>query len=210
MLSLLSFTIWHWLERLGGAGLILLGLPDNSPIPIPGSMDALTMILSAHQRNWWPYYAAMATIGGVVGGYVTYALAREGGKDGLEKRMSRKKAQRLHNTFNKFGFWSLFVPGLLPPPVPFSPFLIAAGALSYPRRKFLVAVGTARAIRYGALGYLGSRYSRQIFGFFHEYYEPILWTFVALAIIGGIVAVIYFGKRKKKRKASSVKSRKAA
>jgi len=35
-----------WLERLGGLGLILLGLADNSPIPLPGSMDVLTVILS--------------------------------------------------------------------------------------------------------------------------------------------------------------------
>lgn len=211
MIPLFSVTIWSWLERLGGAGLILLGLADNSPLPIPGGMDALTIILSAHQRGWWPYYAAMATIGGIVGGYVTYALAREGGKEGLEKRMSRKKAQRLHNAFNKFGFWSLFIPGLLPPPVPFSPFVIAAGALSYPRKNFLLAVGTARAIRYGALAYLGSRYSRQIFGFFREYYQPIFWTLLALAIVGGIAAMIYFWKKKHEKSApSSGKRRKAA
>src|SRR5438105_3218603 len=60
---LLSITLWIWLERLGGAGLILLGLADNSVVPLPGSMDALTVILSAHEKTWWPYYAAMATIG---------------------------------------------------------------------------------------------------------------------------------------------------
>jgi membrane protein YqaA with SNARE-associated domain len=197
MLSLFSISIWSWLERLGGVGLILLGLADNSPVPLPGSMDALTIILSAHQKNWWPYYAIMATIGGLVGGYATYALAREGGKEGLDKKLSRRKAKKVYKIFNKYGFWSLFVPALLPPPVPFSPFLIAAGALNYSRKKFLVAVGTARAIRYGALAYLGSLYSRQIFGFFHEYYQPILWTLLGLAAAGGILLAIYVWKRKK-------------
>src|SRR5215471_9724944 len=30
-----------WLLRLGGLGLILLGIADNSVIPLPGSMDVL-------------------------------------------------------------------------------------------------------------------------------------------------------------------------
>lgn len=202
MIQVIATTVWSWLERLGGIGLVLLGLADNSPLPLPGSMDALTIILSAHQKNWWPYYAIMATIGGVAGGYLTYLLAREG-EEGLEKKLPKQKAERAHRIFNKFGFWSLFVPALLPPPVPFSPFLIAAGALNYSRNKFLVAVGTARAIRYGALAYLGSRYSRQIFGFFENYYQPLLWTLLGLAVAGGIAAAVYLWKRKKEGQAHS-------
>ena len=64
------FTLGAWLKRLGGLGLVLLGFADNSVIPMPGSMDALTVVLSAHQKDWWPYYAAMATLGGVLGGWV--------------------------------------------------------------------------------------------------------------------------------------------
>jgi len=160
-------------------------------------MDALTIILSAHHKDWWGYYAIMATIGAVVGGYMTYALARKGGKEGLPKKLPKKKAEQVHKTFEKYGFWSLFVPALLPPPVPFSPFLIAAGALNYSPRRFLLALGTARGIRYCALAYLGSSYSRQIFGFSQEYYKPILWTLLTFAVIGVIAAAIYFWKRKR-------------
>jgi len=197
MVNAVAITVWGWLERLGGIGLILLGLVDNSPVPVPGSMDALTIILSAHHKDWWGYYAIMATIGAVVGGYMTYALARKGGKEGLPKKLPKKKAEQVHKTFEKCGFWSLFVPALLPPPVPFSPFLIAAGALNYSPRRFLLALGTARGIRYCALAYLGSSYSRQIFGFSREYYKPILWTLLTFAVIGIIAAAIYFWKRKR-------------
>lgn len=193
-------SIWGWLERLGGVGLILLGLADNSVVPLPGSMDALTIVLSAHQKDWWPYYAIMATIGGIVGGYATYALGREGGKEALEKRLPKDKAAKVHKTFEKYGFWTLFVPALLPPPVPFSPFLVAAGALKYSRQKFFVAVGVARAIRYGALAYLGSIYGRQIFGFLSKEYKPILWTLIALAVLGGVGGGIYVWKRKREGK----------
>lgn len=194
------FAISPWLERLGGLGLILLGFADNSVIPMPGSMDALTIILSAHQKAWWPYYAAMATIGGMVGGYATYALGAKSGEAALEKKLPKKKAEKIYRLFNKYGFWSLFVPALLPPPVPYSPFLLVAGALKYSRRNFFIAVGTARAIRYGLLAWLGSMYHREIFHFFHRYYEPILWTVVALAVLGCIAALWWTWKRKREGK----------
>ncbi|MBZ5503946.1 MAG: VTT domain-containing protein [Acidobacteriia bacterium] len=193
-------SLGAWLERLGGVGLVLLGFADNSVVPMPGSMDALTIMLSAHQKSFWPYYAIMATIGGLVGGYATYALGAKSGEGALEKKLRKKQAERIYKIFNKYGFWSLFVPALLPPPVPFSPFLLVAGALKYSRRNLLIAVGSARAIRYGLLAWLGSIYSKQIFGFFHEYYSPVLWTVMTLAVGGGLAAGFYAWKRKREGK----------
>jgi membrane protein YqaA with SNARE-associated domain len=193
-------SIGSWLERLGGLGLILLGLADNSVVPMPGSMDALTIVLSAHQRSWWPYYAIMATIGGIVGAYVTYGLGFKSGEHALEKKLPQKKAERIYRLFKKYGFWSLFVPALLPPPVPYSPFLIVAGALKYPKRNFLAAVGLARAIRYSLLAWLGSMYSKQIFGFFHAYYKPLFWSLVGLGVAGGAAALFWTWKRKRQGK----------
>jgi len=197
---ILYLTMGAWLERLGGLGLILLGFADNSVVPMPGSMDALTVILSAHQRSWWPYYALMATIGGIVGGYVTYGLGLKSGEAALEKKLPKKKADRIYKLFNRYGFWSLFVPGLLPPPVPYSPFLIVAGALKYSKRNFFIAVGLARAIRYSLVAWLGSMYSKQIFGFFHKYYKPLFWTLITLAILGGIAALLWTWKRRREGK----------
>ena len=56
--------VWSWLVRLGGPGLILIGIADNSVVPLTGSMDVLTIWLAAAHRNLWPFYALMATIGG--------------------------------------------------------------------------------------------------------------------------------------------------
>jgi membrane protein DedA with SNARE-associated domain len=197
---ILIFSAWTWLIRLGGIGLVLLGFADNSPIPLPGSMDALTIILSAHEPSWWPYYAVMATIGGVAGGYMTFAVGRKGGKEALEKKIPKKKIDKIFKRFEKRGFWSLFIPGLLPPPVPYSPFLLAAGALSYSPRRFLFAVGLARAIRYAALGYLGSMYSKQIFVFFHQNYKPLFWILIGLAVVGVAALIWWTVKRKREGK----------
>jgi membrane protein YqaA with SNARE-associated domain len=198
--TILFLTLWSWLERLGGLGLVLLGFADNSPVPLPGSMDALVVILSAHQKGWWWYYALMALVGSLAGGYAAYAVGKKSGKEALEKKIAKDKAERIYNKFEKHGLWSLFVPALLPPPVPCSPFLIAAGALQYPRTKFFLALGVARAIRYVALAYLGSIYSTQIFGFFSHYYKPLFWTLIVLAVLSGIAALIWTWQRKRQGK----------
>jgi membrane protein DedA with SNARE-associated domain len=197
---LLFLDLWAWLERLGGLGLILLGVLDNSPFPVPGSMDALTVILSAHQKAWWPYYAAMATAGGTLGAYLAYALGKEGEQEALEKRLPRQKAEKFRRVFDHYGFWSIFVPALLPPPFPFSPFPLIAGIMQYSRKKFLIAVGLARGIRYFTLAYLGSFYSRQIFGFFQEYDKPVLWTLVGVAVLGTVISIGWIWTRKRRRK----------
>ena len=45
----------RWLIHLGGPGLILLGVLDNSVIPLPGSMDVVTILLAAHNHGLWIY-----------------------------------------------------------------------------------------------------------------------------------------------------------
>src|SRR2546429_3432109 len=96
--------LWRWLRHLGGPGLILLGIADNSVVPLPGSMDVLTIWLAAHQRSWWLYYAAMATVGALIGGYITYGLARKGGKEALEAKLSKEQGSKIYGRFEARGF----------------------------------------------------------------------------------------------------------
>src|ERR1700724_1292566 len=142
--TLFAVSTWVRLRRLGGPGLGLLGIADNSVIPLTGSMDVLTIWLAARHQEPWPYYAAMATIGAVIGGYITYALARKGGKETMERKLSKKRAKQFSGAFERWGFFAVAIPAILPPPFPFVPFLIVAGAMQYPRQKFLGALTLGR------------------------------------------------------------------
>src|SRR3989454_10062387 len=104
---LVAVTIWQRLRRLGGPGLVLLGIADNSVIPLTGSMDVLTIWLAARHQEPWPYYAVMATLGAVIGGYITYSLARKGGKRAMERQPSPQKAQKVYQTFERRGVWAV-------------------------------------------------------------------------------------------------------
>jgi membrane protein YqaA with SNARE-associated domain len=43
-------------------------------------VDVLTIVLSKGKKELWLYYALMATIGSVIGGFVTYRIARKGAR----------------------------------------------------------------------------------------------------------------------------------
>src|ERR1700678_3607754 len=192
-------AVRHWFITLGGPGLILLGLLDSSIIPIPGSMDAMTIVLAAHQRTWWPYYAVMATIGSVVGAYVTYRLARKQGDKALHARLSGRNAERVTETFEKWGFGAIALPALLPPPMPMVPFVIAAGALQYSQRKFLVAMTLGRVVRYCILAYLGAVYGRKIFAAVLAHGEVVLYVTIGVAVV--VTAVLLLMRYRRKREA---------
>jgi membrane protein YqaA with SNARE-associated domain len=187
----------RWLIHLGGPGLILLGLADNSLIPLPGSVDVVTILLAAHNRNLWVYYAIMATAGAVLGGYLTYRMARKGGKETLEKRFSKRKTTRVYAKFERWGLVAVAIPAILPPPFPIVPMLLAAGAMQYPTKKFLSALAVGRGIRYTILGYLGAHYGRHIVKFFALYYWPVLIVLVAFSVLGALYGLFEYKRRQK-------------
>jgi membrane protein YqaA with SNARE-associated domain len=191
----------HWIFHLGGLGLIPLGLLDNSPIPLPGIMDVATILLAGRQQQLWLYYAVMATLGSVLGGFVTYRLARKGGKEALERRFARRKVDRVCDIFERWGFSAIAIPAFLPPPMPMVPFLLAAGAMQYPARKFLLALSIGRLARYLVIGYLAAKYGRKIIAFMADHGHPVA-VGIILLVIGAAAAGYYFwsGSKRKKRK----------
>jgi membrane protein YqaA with SNARE-associated domain len=197
---LLAVPLWRQLRHLGGVGLVLLGLVDNSVIPVTGSMDVLTIWLAARHQQPWPYYGFMATLGAVIGGYITYSLARKGGKEMMERKLSKKRAAQVSQAFERWGFAAIVIPALLPPPFPFLPFLVAAGAMQYSRKKFLAALVLGRGIRYFIEAALGFVYGRHILRFFTKYYKPSLAVLIGLAVIGTAVTLVQYLRYKQKLK----------
>jgi membrane protein YqaA with SNARE-associated domain len=192
----ISHAVLRWLRHLGGPGLILLGIIDNSVVPMPGSLDAVTVVLAANQHDWWPYYAVMATVGALIGGYLTYRIAQKESKDELKKRVPADKMRKVERTFKRWGFAAIVIIAILPPPAPMVPFLLAAGAAQYPRKKFIGALALGRGIRYAALAYLASIYGKTIMKIISNHLN-VLIVLAALSIGGGIAAALYLRFRRK-------------
>jgi membrane protein YqaA with SNARE-associated domain len=195
----LEHSMRRWLVHLGALGFIPLGLIDSSIIPLPGSMDVLTIILAARSPELWFYYAVMATLGSVLGGFVTYRLARKGGEKSLEKRLSAKSMKRVIKLFERWGFAAIAIPALLPPPMPLVPFLLAAGAMHYSVKKFLAAMAMGRIVRYMILAYLAARYGRKMLPFLLQHGHPVLAAVVGLVVTGLLVCFVFREIKRKKR-----------
>jgi membrane protein YqaA with SNARE-associated domain len=188
----------HWIYHLGALGFIPLGLIDSSVIPLPGSMDVLIIILSARNKEFWFYYALMATVGSVIGGFVTYRLARKGGKETLAHKFPRRKLEKIYKIFGRWGFGAIAIPALLPPPAPMVPFLLAAGAMQYSLNKFLVALTLGRIVRYSILAYLAARYGRHMLTFISQLQHPILIVAIAVIATAAVVILVILGSKRKK------------
>ncbi len=179
---------WYWLGKIGGIGLLCLGLTDGSVVPIPGGTDALTILVAARHHELWLYYAAMATLGSVIGGSLTYRVGHMHGKQALLRRFGAKRTETFSRLFTRWGFYAVAAPAMLP--VPVSPFLLTAGATQYPRRRFLTALAMGRAAKFFTLALLAATYGRRAAVRTLDHYgSVILWAVAAsLIVIATVVA----------------------
>jgi len=86
-----------------------------------------------------------------------YLLAKKGG-EAFFHRHAGGKAEKIRNWVEQNGFLSIFIPSILPPPLPFKAFVLAEGVFQVPLRTFVTAVLLGRGLRYGAEGILAVVY----------------------------------------------------
>jgi membrane protein YqaA with SNARE-associated domain len=176
------------LRTLGGPGLALLGFLDSSFLPLAGVFDLLLVGLVIEHPDRWPYYAAMATVGSLGGCYVLYAIARAGGHAVLSRYLHDRHIERGLAAFRKYGLLTVVVPSILPPPMPFKPFVLIAGATEVPPATFVLAVITGRGFRYGGEAVLAYWYGKEAMAYvLHNIARASLWLAGALAVIGVVV-----------------------
>lgn len=182
---------------LGGPGLFLLAFLDSSFLALPEVVDILIVWTVLEHPDRWLWYGVMATAGSVAGSYVLYALARRGGETFLRKRLKDHHITRGMALFTRYGVLALIVPSLLPPPVPFKPFVLMAGVASMPRLRFVAAVTAGRGLRYVGEALLTLLYGRQALDYIHANATTVSLILTAAILIGGVG---YYAYRKLSRK----------
>lgn len=153
----------HWLITLGMPGLFFVAALDSFVIPsaIPGCTDLLLLWLVSHGSNPWTF-TGCAVAGSLVGGYITWNLGRKGGEAALRRYISPRMFDRIHRWAQNHPIWAVFIPAILPPPVPLSPFLLAAGALKISFPRFMSVYAAARIVRYSFVSWLAVEYGRRV------------------------------------------------
>jgi membrane protein YqaA with SNARE-associated domain len=151
-----AFLAWLYgaALALGGPGLFAVAALDSSFISLPQINDLLVVLMVTQNKALMLYYAAMATLGSVVGCYVIYYLAGKGGEAFLKKRTRAGALERTLALYRRHGLLALMIPALLPPPAPFKLFVLGAGLAGVRPLPFVTAIAVARGARYVALGVL--------------------------------------------------------
>ena len=172
------------LFRAGGLGLLTLGAFDSSPLVVPFGNDLLVLALSARYHDRMLYYALMATLGSLIGCFVTVWASRKGGEQ-LKKVASSERLGKIQNLVKKQAGWTLVTASLLPPPFPFTAIVAAAAAFKYPQKKLFSFVGAGRFARFVIEGALAIHYGRWII---RQARSPILEDAMIALIVISIVA----------------------
>src|SRR5215204_1296053 len=154
---------------LGGTGLFIIAFLDSSFLSFPEVCDALIVLLTVQHPGRMPYYALVTTIGSVAGCYALYMVGRKGGEGFVRRRFKPHNVERATAIFRRYGILAIIVPSLVPPPMPFKLFVLAAGIAGMPPLSFLLAAGIGRSIRYFGEGLLALWYGEPALAFLRDH-----------------------------------------
>jgi membrane protein YqaA with SNARE-associated domain len=171
-----------YLVTFGAFGVFAVGALDATFVPMPGGVDAVTLLLSHQTPSHWWLYAAAATAGSVVGCVVLYHISRRAGRRALA-RFSESKQRRVKELIERYDVLAVVVASLLPPPFPFKLFVVSAGVFRFPLARFTAAIFVGRAFRFALEGYLAARYGDRAREIFTHYYPYAALALAALAVV---------------------------
>jgi membrane protein YqaA with SNARE-associated domain len=202
-------AVVQWLEQfiigvpiyVAGPSMIVIGALDSSLLSLPEINDYLVVMRCVNAPYEVFYFPLFAAAGSVLGCLLLYTLVRRGGQAVLRKRFRAEHLERVERTYARFGFLALAVPALLPPPMPFKIFVATAGALEYPRWRFVLTIMIARSLRYYIEGTLAVFYGRAVIDFIKRYGFTILAIVIGVCIVGLSVYLIL--QRRRRRDAGS-------
>jgi membrane protein YqaA with SNARE-associated domain len=187
-------TLMHYFFHLGLVGLFLVAIVDSSfvPLPIPGVTDIMLILYAAAHTN--PILlVSIATLGSALGGYLSHAAGQAGGMKFLKKHVPASILTRVTHWMEKHAILSVSLPAILPPPMPLSPFVLAAGAVHMSRTTFMTAFTLSRLLRHCIAVWLGIYYGRAVLRlwahFSAKWATPVLITLWSVILVFTIIAI---------------------
>ncbi len=174
-------SLAYFFYSLGGIGLLFLGILDSSFLFMPLGNDLLVIALTANHHERFFYYIAMATAGSVAGVALTDWVSRKGGQKGIESHGKSRRIRYIERKVEEKGGITIAFAALMPPPLPFTPFIIVAAALQYPRKKLLAIITVCRAVRFAIDGSLALIFGRRIIALGQQ--PAVQWFIIALVVV---------------------------
>jgi len=184
-----SNKIFHLFFGFGLFGVFLVSIVDSSfvPLPVPGITDIMIVLFAAQKSNWILLILA-ATAGSALGGYLSYEVGHAGGMQFLERHVPARIFKKVCEWMEGHAVLAVALPAVLPPPMPLSPFVLAAGALKMSKKKFMATFTLSRSARHAFAAWLGVYYGRHVLHLWNRFSERwattiliVLWTTILVS-----------------------------
>jgi membrane protein YqaA with SNARE-associated domain len=176
----------HWIITMCAtpAGVIVLAALDSTLFfSLPFGIDAAVILLAARLGSLWWIVPLLASAGSIAGAAVTFWMGVKIGEQGLERWVPEKRLMQVRAKVRETGAVALAALDLIPPPFPFTPFVLAAGALDVAPRTFFVTLAVCRIFRFGLEAALALIYGNRIMAWFEsDRFHDIVLVFIAIAI----------------------------
>lgn len=198
------YTAWifHLLGPLGIWGPFVVAFADSALLGMP--VDAVVAAYVYKDRGHFVLFVILASLGSAVGSIPLYILGYLGGEKVLRKRISEKRFQEIHASFDRHEFWALMFPGMLPPPTPFKAFVLGAAVFEMRFSHFLAAIFAGRFVRFMTLSLLTLWFGPQIVELTGKLFrQHFYWV---LAVVAGGIAVWLLVRRRGKAKKLAAES----
>jgi len=191
-------VILHFFLSLTGA--FLLGFLDATFFfTLPLGIDAAIVLLAGQGGIYVWLPPVLATAGSLAGAALTYWTGSRIGDAGIERFASERWLKRIRRKL-KGSAMTLAALDLVPPPFPFSAFVLGAGAAKVDRKRFFVTLAVVRLFRFGVEALLGLRYGRYALNWVQsETVEQVVTVIVVLAIAAGLFSL---GRLRPRRRAA--------
>ncbi len=195
-----------WIQQvavpvLGAPGVFLAAFLDSSFLSLPEINDLLVVTSAASnpERGW--LFALTATLGSVAGCSVLWWIGWKGEEGLLEKRFGVHRVTKAREAFHRWDFLALAVPALLPPPMPFKIFVIAAGVFGFSFRRFVATLLVARGLRYAAWAAVGIWYGDRAIAVFADVdrWMSARLPFLLVAALAALLGWLGWRRRRRSR-----------
>jgi len=184
----------HWIIALfaSPAGVVILGALDSTLFfSLPLGIDAAVVILAARMRDMWWIVPLLATMGSVAGAALTFWMGVVIGEKGLDRYVPPKRLKRVRAKIKDSGAVALAVLDLIPPPFPFTPFMLAAGALEVSASLFFTTLAACRLLRFGLEAALARTYGRRVLAILDsDLFHDIVVVFMMIALVLTVVSTV--------------------
>jgi membrane protein YqaA with SNARE-associated domain len=173
------------------AGVVLMGVLDASMVFfLPLGIDFVVIIMAARKPELFWLYPLLATAGSIGGAALTFWIGRKAGEVGLARFVSPARLERVKARVNR-GAVVVAALAIIPPPFPFTPFVLTSGALGMKPWAFFTTLAAVRVFRFGVESSLAARYGSRIIRWMKTpTFEVIVGIFIALAVIGTVLSAI--------------------